>query len=136
MKVKSLLLLGSLMVFMFYNCQTNVYTQGANLYNFHCAGCHSEDGKGLRDLIPPIADADYVDTHWEEIPCIIRYGIEGKLIVNDKEYNQPMQKIKKLNNIEIANIMNYINKQWGYEKDYISPKEVDDYLLVCPRRTE
>lgn len=38
--------------------QPNAYGDGAMLYEKHCANCHGDQGEGLEELIPPLAQAD------------------------------------------------------------------------------
>ncbi|MEO1515141.1 MAG: cytochrome c [Bacteroidota bacterium] len=118
-------------IFGYIACQENPYRQGKNLYTAYCATCHMEEGQGLKGLFPPIAGADYLEEHFEELPCIIRYGLEGEIVVNGRSYNQPMLAIKNINEIEIANIMNFINREWRNVDDFVSPEQVRQQLSKC-----
>jgi len=132
MKINLLLFcfFASLIIFL-SNCQSNPYQQSKGLYNYYCANCHMEDGTGLKGIIPPLKGADYVKTDPLRTACIIRYGIQGAVIVNDTTYNQPMAAIPELTEFEITNIINYINQAWGNDFKYVKFEEVKERLERC-----
>lgn len=127
--------LSSLFVFLFLvflsSCQSNPFRQGELLYLNFCANCHMEDGSGLAGNIPPLAGADFLRDHQEELACIIRRGMEGEVVVNGQTYNQPMAAIPELTEFEIANVINYINQAWGNDYGYIKLQTVRDGLEQC-----
>jgi mono/diheme cytochrome c family protein len=92
-----------------------------------------EDGKGLQGIIPPLAGADYLSGSRSELACIIRYGQKGEIVVNGKSYNQIMTGIPELNEVEIANVLNYVFNEWGNKEPFISPDEVKIQLENCER---
>ena len=92
-----------------------------------------ENGEGLRGLIPPLAKADYLSKSRGDIPCSIRKGLKGKIIVNGVEYGQQeMLAISKLSEFEIANILNYIGTSWGNNEKLWTADEVRAGLDKCP----
>ncbi|MEN7549456.1 cytochrome c [Rapidithrix thailandica] len=101
------------------------------LYETHCGNCHMENGEGLKSLIPPLAGSDYLTNHPEKIACIIRYGQSGEITVNGTTYNQSMPGIPQLTEVEIANIINYINQQWGNDAKPVSAATVKKHLKNC-----
>ena len=103
---------------------------GQRLYNTYCVNCHQRDGRGLRQLIPPLRQADYIKDH-KKVACLIKYGIQGPLRVNDILYDAPMPAQKQLRNIQIAEIMSYIGNAWGNREGLIAVKEIDPYLDSC-----
>jgi len=117
--------------FCFYSCQTQEYSQGRELYLYYCSSCHLESGQGLRSLYPPLANSDYLKKYNETVPCIIRKGLEGKIIVNGKDYEMPMPAMKKISAFEITNIMNFINHSWGNDLPFVKFVEVKAKLQEC-----
>lgn len=113
------------------SCGGHPYKQGEMLYEYHCAACHGQNGEGLRNLYPPLAGADYLIKHQTDLACIIRNGLEGPILVNGQAYNQPMPGNTDLNDVAIANIINYINQAWGNELDYVQIKAVQEALSRC-----
>lgn len=105
--------------------------QGRTLYNTHCSNCHQEDGSGLRRLIPPLANSDYMLQDIERTVCIIKHGMERQIMVNNHDYHQKMPGNERLKDIEIAQIATYIYNSWGNQKGYIGVQDVSSYLKSC-----
>lgn len=122
--ITTLLLLTGLLA----NCGETERLQGHALYDQHCANCHMEEGGGLRQLIPPLAGADYLRDNPRQSVRGIRYGMQGALVVNGITYDQPMPGNKELTAIQIANIMNYVNNAWGNDYGTVTVGEVRDWL--------
>jgi mono/diheme cytochrome c family protein len=59
---------------------------------------------------------------------IIRYGLNGSIIVNDIEYNQPMPGNSNLTPLEIAQIGTYIYNVWGNREGLITIEKVKEAL--------
>jgi mono/diheme cytochrome c family protein len=117
------------------NCQSNPYAQSEGLYNHYCANCHMEDGTGLKGLIPPLKGADYLQADPLRAACIIRYGMNSPVTVNDTTYTQPMPAIpeRELSDFEITNILNYINQAWGNDFGYVQYESVKKKLESCSK---
>lgn len=107
------------------------YYQGEVSYNQHCANCHGLDGEGLKSLYPPLSNSEYLENNILNLPCIIRYGLNERIVINSKEYDTPMAGIAELDEIEISNIMNFIQSKWVKESTFISPKDVKTILDSC-----
>lgn len=105
-------------------CGKTEHLQGRNLYLQHCAGCHFENGQGLRQLMPPLAGSDYLENHPDLVVRGIRRGMSGEMVVNGKTYNHEMPGNKELSEFQIVNIVNYINQAWGNDYGSIT---VNDY---------
>ena len=101
------------------------------MYENFCVNCHMEDGTGLPGNIPPLVGADYLTQRADQLPCIIRHGVSGELVVNGQTYNAQMPANPQLTDVEIANIINYINHAWGNDNGYTSVKTVQEYLTAC-----
>lgn len=128
MKYSSILIFTALL----FSCQSQSYKQGAKLYNGYCASCHMEDGTGLGKVLPPVANSDYLQNNFLNLPCIMKHGIQDTIIVNGNEYSQAMAGINLLSPVEISNIINYINFKW-YNDTLPSPnlKEIQAILDQC-----
>lgn len=90
-----------------------------------------ENGQGLRGVIPPLANADYIKNNPVGIACAIRKGLEGEIVVNDTTYHQPMAAIPQLNDVEITNIINYICQAWGNDCGVVKLEAVKQALKNC-----
>ncbi|MFK8101427.1 MAG: cytochrome c [Saprospiraceae bacterium] len=113
------------------SCQTTPFPQGEAAYLSYCASCHMEDGKGLKTLIPPLAQADYLQKNSDDLACIIRNGLRGPIVVNGQAYDQPMSGIPNLSDVDINNILNYIKNAWGNDYGTIKLSEVQAQLEEC-----
>lgn len=110
------------------------YGAGKILYTRHCASCHMEDGSGLRGVIPPLANVDFVENSKADMACLIRYGIAGEIQVNGQTFNRPMYGHIDMKEIEIRNIINYVKNAWGNEGEEISFPEIKEALKACEGR--
>jgi len=118
----------------FNSCDYQQYPQGKNLYAYFCENCHMEDGKGLKQLIPPLAGADWVRDNQNMLACVMKHGMEGEIVVNGQKYNQPMAAIEDLGPVQIANIINYINSAWGNDYGFYSVEQVKKDLKKCDKK--
>jgi mono/diheme cytochrome c family protein len=104
---------------------------GAVMYQEKCANCHGKAGEGLKNLMPPVANADWVTNHYEELPCVMKYGLGGEIIVNGKTYNQPMMAVEPLTDIELLNITNYVLNELNDFDRYLTQQELEEMLRGC-----
>jgi mono/diheme cytochrome c family protein len=128
-KFSPLLFLIGIFIYSFFNYGISD-SPGKVLYVKHCADCHGKNGEGIRQLIPPLAAADYAIKHFDSIPCWIRNGMNHKIVVNGKEYEQVMYPIQ-LNEIETANLVNYISKEFLRSQQQISSAKAAELLRHC-----
>lgn len=131
--IAPVLLLAALAGALLAGCEGQPYRQGQILYQNFCANCHMDDGSGLQGNIPPLAGSDFLRQNQELVPCIIRYGQEGPIVVNGKTYNNPMAAIPQLSDIEITNIINYINHSWGNDFGYVQFETARQMLKRCEK---
>ncbi|QHL89208.1 c-type cytochrome [Nibribacter ruber] len=113
-------------------CFTERGKEGKLLYGRHCSSCHLENGEGLRGVIPPLADSDYLDKHREELACLIRNGLDGPIQVNGRIYNQAMPGNRSLSEADITNILNYLHQEFKSPATRVSLAEVKRQLQNCP----
>lgn len=107
------------------------FVQGQILYQKHCSNCHQTNGKGLGRLYPPVDQSDFMDNHFEEVLCTIKYGRAGSLVVNGIEYNMTMKGNPGLTELEVAEISTYIYNQWSHKKGLVDVMEVTQVLSRC-----
>ena len=129
-KYAALLLIFSLLL---TNCGQNTYQIGERLYKAHCANCHLDQGEGLGALIPPLANSDYLAAHRDQLPCIVRYGLKDTITVNGKVFAEQMAGIDALNDIQLANVCNYVLQRFGNGQKPFSFEELEGILNGCGR---
>lgn len=100
---------------------------GKELYMVHCAGCHGEKGEGVMQLIPPLYQANIAKQNIDSIPKWIKHGLNGKMIVNGKTFDQPMYPIA-LTEVQLANLMNYLCQNMLDTSVSINEKWIKDRL--------
>lgn len=98
--------------------------RGEAIYNDFCVSCHLPSGMGVDTSFPPLADSDYLMNERMKSIRAVKYGQQGKIIVNGKSYNTVMAPMG-LENDEVADVMNYIMNSWDNTQDKIvTPEEV------------
>lgn len=107
------------------------YLQGEVLYTTHCSNCHQQNGTGLGLIYPPLNKSDFMENRFEDVLCLMRYGIEGEIVVNGKSYIQGMPGIPALTDLEIAQIATYIYNTWEHERGIIKVKDATTVLRSC-----
>ena len=99
-------------------------TDGAEIYQDFCIQCHLNNGEGVSGVIPPLVKSDYLANNVELSIKAIKYGLSGPIEVNGEKYNGVMQE-QGLDDVEIADVMNYILNNWGNEfKEIITEEKV------------
>lgn len=116
MKILSLcyfILVGALSFHLFQEkTKAQSIKSGAEIYQDFCVQCHMTNGKGVSGVFPPLQASDYLLNNIDLSIAGIKYGLKGKIVVNDEQYEGVMNK-QGLDDEEIADVMNYILNQWG-----------------------
>jgi mono/diheme cytochrome c family protein len=97
---------------------------GKEIYQDFCLQCHLDTGKGVSGVFPPLAQSDYLLNNLDLSIKGIKYGMSGPITVNGEQYNGVMQN-QGLDDVEIADVMNYVINSWGNKsKEVITPERV------------
>ncbi|MBL6643373.1 MAG: cytochrome c [Flavobacteriaceae bacterium] len=97
---------------------------GKEIYQDFCLQCHLDTGKGVSGVFPPLAQSDYLLNDIDLSIKGIKYGMSGPITVNGEQYNGVMQN-QGLDDVEIADVMNYVINSWGNKsKEVITPERV------------
>ena len=126
----SMLAAGSLMLAT-HSCNYKPRNQGRVLYERECQGCHMEMGQGLGQLMPPVANADYVKQNPDKLACIIRNGMSGEVVVNGVTYSGEMPGNSQLTEVEITNLIYYILEVLNEQKDTMTLVDIQRQLEAC-----
>ena len=113
-------------LFLFQNPELEESIQrGSEIYADFCITCHLGKGEGVSNTFPPLAKSDYLIKNREVSIRGIKYGQQGKIIVNGVVYNSAMPS-PGLEDKEVADVMNYILNSWGNSSNKIvTKKEVE-----------
>lgn len=105
--------------------------EGKALYQKHCANCHGDQGEGLEQLNPPLANSDMLKAAGPGAACWIQNGLHGPIVVNGQNFEHVMPPMPQLSAIEIVNILNYVNNSWGNKRIFITLEEINKVLENC-----
>ena len=86
--------------------------RGKEIYTDMCVSCHSTNGEGKAKVYPPLAKSDYLMEKREASIRAIKYGLRGEIVVNGITYKRIMSR-QGLDEVETADVMNYITNSWG-----------------------
>ena len=128
MKIIVLIYLLSLGIFSFFLFQNKTKKEsinaGSEIYQDFCLQCHLSTGTGVFGVFPPLKASDYLLENTNLSIAGIKYGLKGKIIVNNEEYDGLMIR-QGLDNEEVADVMNFILNEWGNKTtDFITPNQV------------
>ncbi len=110
---------------------TESASSGEQVYRSKCASCHMADGRGLSGLIPPLANSDYLEKHFEELVCIIRYGLKDTIQVNGKYYSEVMPPSYGINDVELVNLINFVQKKFLNKNNFVTLEDIKKQKLNC-----
>lgn len=103
---------------------------GKEIYTNQCAGCHGDNGEGIKSIVPPLFHADMAENNLDSIPCWILKGMSYPVTVNGKSYDQPMYPIS-LDEIQISNLINYLKVEMLETKTEINSNWVKKRMEKC-----
>lgn len=86
--------------------------RGKALYMESCVTCHLANGQGVKGTFPPLAKSDFLLKYPEKSIHSIKFGMNGKVVVNGVTYNNAMPPSGFADD-EIADVMNYIRNSFG-----------------------
>ena len=109
------------------------YVNGKGLYEQHCQNCHSKEGIGLAQLIPPLTDTTFLKKNKNRLACIIKYGQAGNITVNGIIFEEKMPANDHLADIEIAEIITYISNSFGNKQGLYDAEMAGMDLKNCKK---
>ncbi|HWL16183.1 MAG TPA: copper-containing nitrite reductase [Opitutus sp.] len=99
------------------------HERGKKVYLSSCFACHQQDGKGLPNIFPPLAQSDYLKADKERAIRVVLKGLSGPITVNGKSYNNLMPP-QDFSDSQIADVLTYVMNEWGNEFGTVSPADV------------
>jgi mono/diheme cytochrome c family protein len=127
-----------LLATLLYACQNEdeitfkrYYTTGSVIYQNNCQNCHGKDGEGLSALMPALTDSAFLKTNKALLPCFIKFGIKGKLLIVNKKAFEGDMPLTDLAPIEIAEVLTYVTNSFGNNMGLVTAKDVSDDLAKC-----
>lgn len=93
-----------------------VLARGKRLYG-HCMSCHQPNGRGLPPIYPPLDESEFVTGSPERLARILLHGLQGRIEVHGRSYNQSMPAAPFKSDADYAAIMTYIRQAWDNAAD-------------------
>jgi len=122
------------------------FATGRQQYLSICAGCHGNDGRGIKRFGPPLVQSEWVLGDARKLSLILLHGMEGPLDVNGKHYDVPdilpvMPSHSVVDDAHIAAILTYIRNEWGHkagpvERSLVGKTRVQSQGKVIPWKAE
>lgn len=91
--------------------------QGEKVYAARCAACHRQNGQGLPNVFPALANNSFVTGDPHGVIQILLEGRRGSM------GRMPAWKAI-LNDQEIAAVVTYIRQAWGNQAEAVTPEQV------------
>lgn len=111
--------------------QDMYYTNGRDLYVQHCQNCHGEKGEGLENLIPPLTDTAYLKQNRNMLACYIKNGMEGKIVVDGRTFDEKMPDHEEFTDIDLAQLIVFITNAYGNNQGMYSTTDAGKDLQNC-----
>ncbi|EDM36809.1 mulitcopper oxidase domain protein [Pedobacter sp. BAL39] len=121
-----------------YSCQNAnqikqdvYYVNGRDIYIKNCQNCHGSNGEGLAALSPPLTDSIFLKANKHQIACFIKNGINTKITVAGRNYEENMPAVDHLADIDIAQVIVYVTNNFGNRQGMYTPEQVKADLNKC-----
>lgn len=98
-------------------------TRGRSLFA-HCMTCHQANGRGLPPVYPPLDESHFVTGNPERLARILLHGLQGRIEVQGRIYDQSMPAAPFKKDADVAAIMSYIRQAWDNDADPVTPEFV------------
>jgi mono/diheme cytochrome c family protein len=98
---------------------------GKALYAQHCLVCHQLDGSGVPGMFPPLNDTKWVNGDNETLISIVIHGMNEDIEVDGVLYSSIMAPMPYLTDQEVADILNYVRKEFGSSGEEITIGEIE-----------
>ena len=107
------------------------YVAGQLIYQKRCQNCHGTKGDGLGALIPPFSDSVYLNKNRHKLACFVKNGLADHITVNGKPFMQQMPAQRDLSNIQVAQVLTYINNSFNNKMGLVDVDQVNEDLGKC-----
>jgi len=112
------------------------YAAGASLFQANCAVCHTATGVGQPGLAPPLTSYPALYARDPEgrrqLVWTVLFGMFGDVVVDERHYNFKMPDFARLDDSDIAAVLNFVVFDLGHAGDGIPPIAAAE---VAPERS-
>ena len=110
--------------------------QGKKVFTQICIACHQSAGQGIPGVFPPLAGSDWANGSEERIIRIVLHGLNGKITVSGKDFENAMASLGgTLKDEQIANVLTYVRQEWGNNAPAVSAETVAKIRTETAGRT-
>lgn len=109
---------------------------GAAVFKDQCVACHQEKAEGVAGQFPPLAHNADLFLSRDYPVRVLLFGLEGKITVGGKEFDNAMPPLDILSDQQIAAVVNYVRDNFGNAT--LAPKSLKpiDASVVAKLRPE
>ncbi len=113
--------------------ELELYNQGKGSFGRICSVCHGKEGEGIKNLAPPLAGSEWVNTPNKKVTTrILLDGLAGPVHVNGSLYAPPeyvaampgLRDNIETNNGTIAGLLTYIRNSFGNKASAVTVEDV------------
>ena len=90
----------------------------------HCMTCHQANGRGLPPVYPPLDESPFVTGSPDRLARILLHGLQGRIEVHGRIYDQAMPAAPFKKDADVAAIMSYIRQAWDNDAGPVAPEFV------------
>jgi nitrite reductase (NO-forming) len=98
--------------------------RGEAVYSANCQSCHMAGGEGVAGVFPPLAKSDFLMQDQKRSIGTVLHGLAGEITVNGEKYNMEMPAQGSLSDQQVADVLNYIQNNWGNKGQAVTPAQV------------
>lgn len=98
--------------------------RGEKVYVANCQSCHMPAGEGIAGIFPPLAKSDYLMKDQKRAIQSVLHGVNGEITVNGEKYSMNMPAQDHLSDQEVADVLNFIQNNWGNKAKAVTPSQV------------
>lgn len=109
----------------------NYMSSGKDIYSVKCQNCHGVNGEGLGELAPPLTDTTALKNNKTRLACIIKNGMNEKVVVHGKTYEGKMPSFNEMADIELAQVIVYITNTFGNKQGFYPYQKIANDLQQC-----
>ena len=110
-------------------------SRGRSLFA-HCMTCHQSNGRGLPPIYPPLDESPFVTGSPERLARILMHGLQGRIEVHGRIYDQSMPAAPFRKDADIAAIMTYVRQAWNNDADSVTPEFIAEVRKATADRRQ
>jgi mono/diheme cytochrome c family protein len=103
---------------------TEVRSPGQLLYGKHCLGCHQADGRGVRNMQPPIVGGTWVQGDARALALFVLSGGFDSASRKDSDVGNVMPPFRQLSDADLAELLTFVRQRFGNGASAVSAAEV------------